>query len=248
MSGASDHVDPFDDFDLREYRHAVATFVRLMIRARAKAQPRFLRRSECERWGLADITSDPMSLERLLLAAKAAYERLWRDFVGPAGSGGIAPDDPLAEFKEQVVHFMFETPPDELLARLRRNQTINWRQAAQWESLPAIRVGLDALPVFDSTEEDQSACPIILGSQKLRQVTVNGKETSVTEGQWDVLQALVDVYPDTMTKDELVVSGNHTDAVNILKRLTKRDDHWAAVIKLAGSTGGGYGIVRPAAD
>jgi len=242
------HTDPFDDFDLREYRDAVAKFVRLMIRARVKAQRQAISQGDRERWGLGNIASDPTSLERLLLAAAAAYDRLWREFIGPAGSGGIHPDDPLAKLKEQVVHFMFETPPSDLLAQLRRGEQINWGKAAKWECLSAIRDGLDSLPTVDSTRGEESECPIVLSDRGLREVTVNGRTKQLTLVRWNVIEALVENYPNTMTKDQLVANSGHTDAVNILKRLMKGDDDWAAVIKLAGSTGGGYGIVRTNAD
>ena len=90
MTNRAEHVDPFDGFDLREYRNAVAKFVRLMIRARAKVQPRSIKQSEHERWSLQDITTDAMSLERLLLAASAAYDHLWRKFMRIPGRSAIA--------------------------------------------------------------------------------------------------------------------------------------------------------------
>ena len=68
MTNRGNHVDRVDGFDLREYRDAVARLIRLMMRARAKARPRSINQREYERWGLSDIATDPMSLERLLLA------------------------------------------------------------------------------------------------------------------------------------------------------------------------------------
>ena len=42
MVNREEYIDPFDGFDLREYRDAAAKLVRLMIRARAKVQPTFI--------------------------------------------------------------------------------------------------------------------------------------------------------------------------------------------------------------
>ena len=103
MGDKNSFIDPVEGFDLRQYQNAVAKYVKLMIRVRAKHEPKFLSRTQYERWHLSDIAADPHSVEALLRMAEAAHDHLWRQFIGPHGSGGVRDDDPRAEFKHAVV-------------------------------------------------------------------------------------------------------------------------------------------------
>jgi len=244
MASPQNLIDPVDGYDLREYRDAAATFVRLMIRARAKEDPKFLDGGGLAAWRLQNITAGSESLERLLMQADAAFDRLWRVFIGPHGSGGVCPDDPRAELKEPIVHFMFATQPVDLLDQLRQGKKIKWNAVARRDTLPAIRMGLNSLPAFEPARAEHADCPALMGSKSQRTVYLNGETEHLTSAQWDVINALVNVYPETMSKDELVAESTHGDAVNTLKRLAN-SDAWKRVIHLAGGTGGGYGILQP---
>jgi hypothetical protein len=66
--------------------------------------------------------------------------------------------------------------------------------------------------------------------------------------QLHVIQALIEVFPATLTKDQLILRSGHSDAVNVLKRLVTSDSDWADVIKLAGKPRGGYALRNPQGD
>jgi hypothetical protein len=72
--------------------------------------------------------------------------------------------------------------------------------------------------------------PIVLGKLKKK----------LTKAQYNVVQALLQARDLGLTKDQLVEKSGHTDAVNVLKNLAKKDSDWKEVIHLAGITGGGY--------
>jgi hypothetical protein len=75
-------------------------------------------------------------------------------------------------------------------------------------------------------------------------VIVNGNEKpKVNKTQYKVLSALLEAGSDGLTKDLLVQKSHVTDAVNVLKRLAKKDGDWKAVLGEAGKAHGGYRIV-----
>jgi hypothetical protein len=233
----------FDEPGPGEYRYAAARFIKLLIRARAKVEPNFLCDHEYRRWELSRIRDDRGSVEHLLLMAAAAYDDLWRQFIGPNGSGGVAVDDPLGELKERIVQFCFTSPPSELLNQIRTGQTIDWPRTASWGTLSAIRDGLDALPhPAEGTAASHPECPVEMGACEERVAFVNGVRKRLTRGRYNVIQTLVNAFPATLTKDELIRLSGHSDAVNMLKALANGDADWRTVIRIAGSTGGGYGL------
>jgi hypothetical protein len=86
--------------------------------------------------------------------------------------------------------------------------------------------------------------PVILGDlgDKPR---VRGEEVPpLNKPRFDVIKALLDVWPKRLSKDELIAKSGHQDAVGILRRLAKhkRRPEWASVIELAGERCVGYGI------
>jgi hypothetical protein len=238
--------DPLDGYDLGEYRYATAKLVKLLIRARAKVEADFLNANDYKRWGLANIQDDRDSPETLVQAAEVTNAYLWNSFIGPCGSGGIRLDDPLGNLKEQVIRFSLSCEESELLAKIRRGERIDWSQAAAWDLLPAIREGLDGLP--EPAGNSSANSPVVLGGSAMDDVVVLGKPKRLTKPRYDVIKALVNAFPQTLTQDQLIAKSDHSDAVGILKRLARRDPDWKVVIKLAGSTGGGYGLIDPAAD
>jgi hypothetical protein len=246
MNNVLPQTDPIDGYDLGEYRYAVARLVKLMIRARAKSDLRFLTDKQYEQWGLANIKVDGDSLELLLIKAKVAHHHLWNSYSG-SKSGGIELNDPLADVKEQVLRFNLSCNPDALLATLQRGTPIDWPRAAAWELLPKLRAALDGLPQARRARSTPVS-PIELGSSTSQPVYVLGKPKSLTLTRFNVVTVLNRSFPATLTKDQLVKESGHEDAVNILKRLKDTDDDWNAVIKLAVQTGGGYGIIDPVAD
>ena len=62
--------------------------------------------------------------------------------------------------------------------------------------------------------------------------------------RYNVVKALVNVWPGSLNKDDLVTKSGHSDAVNILSRLhkQKKSPEWASAIELAGERGVGYRI------
>jgi hypothetical protein len=73
--------------------------------------------------------------------------------------------------------------------------------------------------------------PMVLGKTKEK----------LTTPQYKVVKALLAAGDEGLTKNELIGKSGHGDAVNVLKRLSHKDD-WQSVIHLAGITGGRYRI------
>src|SRR6478672_9064376 len=69
------------DFDLGDFRYAVARYVKLLIRARWKCEPGFLSDEELQTWGLGEIAEDRLAGWRLLEDAAAALARLNTEFL-----------------------------------------------------------------------------------------------------------------------------------------------------------------------
>jgi hypothetical protein len=79
-----------------------------------------------------------------------------------------------------------------------------------------------------------------------RSPLVCGVERAVLKrSQYDVVKALNAAGPEGLSGKTLVERSNHSDAVNILKRLRKSDPHWKRVIQLAGVSGRRYAITDP---
>jgi hypothetical protein len=249
MSDASSDLDPIDGYPLGEYRKAAAKYIKLMIRARAKTEPDFLSEEQYGRWNLCEIAADVYTVENLLRMADAAHEHLWGVFIGPHGSGGVAEDDPRAELKQSVVRFTTGTPPADLLNQLHEAGEIDWANVAEWALLDSIREGLDGLPMAKATAAaESSGCPVVILDQRQRRVKVLGQTKQLTAARFAVIKALIEQFPGTHTKDELVRTSQRDGAVNILKGLRNSDPVWESIIKLAGTTGGGYGLVAPSGD
>ena len=131
---------------------------------------------------------------------------------------------------------------------LKRDRGIDWSLLAQWDELPRIRQDLDSLPHPAAATNNplaRPACPVSVRSEAERRVRVNGRETTLTVPQFDVIRVLIDRFPDGATKDDLNRLSRHTDGRGILVRLS-RDSLWKDVIAFPGSPGaGGYRLTVP---
>jgi hypothetical protein len=85
----------------------------------------------------------------------------------------------------------------------------------------------------------RTAAPAVVMQECGKPVLVNGKRKTVTQPQWDVLNALANARPKGLTLDSLVTKSEHTDARGILTRL-KSDTDLADHIHTAGTPGGRY--------
>ena len=72
--------------------------------------------------------------------------------------------------------------------------------------------------------------PLVLGEEVPR----------LNKAQYHVIEALLAVYPDSLTKDELDAWSGHADARKILRRLHDSDPRWARVIRMAVNRCCGY--------
>lgn len=144
-------------FDAGLFRHAVARYIRLLIRARWKANPNFLSQQDLARWDLADIATDRGSAGRLLLLAAEALAYLNRDFLPRCSSGGVETADETTPLGRLIFAVSFLVNPEGggpdhnglLLTAARRldeGATLNWDELLDWQLLPAIRADLDLLP------------------------------------------------------------------------------------------------------
>lgn len=71
---------------------------------------------------------------------------------------------------------------------------------------------------------------------------IRGKHVPrLTPARYNVIKALLDRWPDGLSKDELVTESGHGDAVNIVKTIYKLSPEWTSAIKLPGREGRGEG-------
>jgi hypothetical protein len=132
------------------------------------------------------------------------------------------------------------------------------------DELRALQVALRWLPKLDSTSEtgDSRALPpaplppsqpeeapevpvpVVLISPSVRPFVLGRSKTKLTPAQFRVVKALMAAGEAGLTKARLLkVTG---DAINVLKRLAKSDEDWAAVIHLPGQSGRRYRLGIPA--
>jgi hypothetical protein len=78
----------------------------------------------------------------------------------------------------------------------------------------------------------QGQRPIVLGKEK----------RTLTNAQYDAVQALLSAGDVGLTKDELDRKSGHGDTRKVLKRLADSDDDCSKVIHFPGETGKGYRI------
>lgn len=150
------------DFDLGAFRHAAAKYVKLLIRARWKDEPRFLSDQTLDHWNLLEIKDDRHLANRipswrLLEEAAGALGILNTEFLPRCGSGGIPVincEKPEFRLMEEIA-FLADQYGDYphhngtlLTAAKRRREgaRIDWDTLVDWPRLPAIRADLDLLP------------------------------------------------------------------------------------------------------
>jgi hypothetical protein len=91
----------------------------------------------------------------------------------------------------------------------------------------------------------ETSRPAVILGKPSDKPKVRGKEVPRLSGpRYNVVKALSDAWPGSLSKDELVRKSGHSDAVNILKRLhgNERTPDWASAIELAEDPGVGYRI------
>jgi hypothetical protein len=64
----------------------------------------------------------------------------------------------------------------------------------------------------------------------------------LSKPRYNVVKALWDAWPGCLNQDELPIKSTHSDAVNILKRLSDQDPDWGSAIEMARERGVGYRI------
>jgi hypothetical protein len=102
-------------------------------------------------------------------------------------------------------------------------------------------------PKTGGTQADVDKTPrpaVTLGKQS-DQPKIRGKAVPhLSTTRYNVVKALLNAWPGSLNKDELVTKSGHRDAVNILRRLhdQSRTPEWATAINLAGTRGVGYRI------
>jgi hypothetical protein len=145
------------EFDLGRFRHMVARYVRLLIRARLTSEPGFLSHEDLERWDLADIDRDPLPGAQLAAQAAATLGLINTEFIPRCGSGGfpltdqLRPEGRLICEVAMLAMFGGGSPhhnSDLLNAaeKLHQGQKVNWEELVNWSRLPVIRADLDLLP------------------------------------------------------------------------------------------------------
>jgi hypothetical protein len=143
---------PFRESDpdfLVRFRGAAAGFIKDLIVARSKQQPRFLSDEICQRWGISQTALPAQSCEYCLQAVKAHLAKIHQEFVG-YGDSIRSPeskeDDRLERLRESVATLVNSRKLDTAIERARRGLSIDWAKLARWNLLSDIREGLDELP------------------------------------------------------------------------------------------------------
>ena len=145
------------DFDLGEFRHIVARYVKFLIRARWKTDAGFLADSDLTRWELNDIQQDTQQAWRLLEMAATTLATLNTEFIPRCGSGGVRVNDDDTPVSRLVESVAFLVDPEgggpahnqsliEAAKVLQRGESVDWETIADWKSISAIRDDLDLLP------------------------------------------------------------------------------------------------------
>lgn len=100
------------------------------------------------------------------------------------------------------------------------------------------------LPV--PTEAKAGSKPVQLFGRHEPALVLNVPLVIKTDAQYDVIRALVAVFPGGLPKILLEKNSKHDDAVNVLKKLRKKHELWAKTIRLPGGNHqGGYRLVYP---
>lgn len=130
------------------------------------------------------------------------------------------------------------------------------RKVSEIDEQPKLRIGHFQYPDLSRAESFFAgriegagsrcgpATPVVLRGKGKPCIVLGVEKPKLTAAQYDVIDAILR-HVDGLSKDSLVCQSGHKGAVDILRRLAKRDEDWGRVISLAETTGGGYRIVDP---
>ncbi len=195
------------DSDLAHFRYIAASLVRFLIRAREKAEPGFLTRTEYERWQLTEVAHDRRNVLELLELADQAINQMDGKFLDLCTSGGLSVSaswhdkGPVGNLKICVASFVdhvYALPRAIRFAR--EGQAIDWANLAAWEILPAFRDALDQLPCPSKAKQtarvvyvtlDQAAAVVRRSKRTLERYKGKGMPAPLVKGgggrpaEWD---------------------------------------------------------------
>ena len=236
------------EFDLGEFRHAAARYVKLLIRARWKCEPKFLSTKALREWGLSNIEKDRFSASQLMRQAADALGELNDRFLPRCGSGGVSPTDDSTPEGRLISELSFLATPEggapyhnralnDAAAALESGRPVNWGELVSWQQLPQIREDLNKLPHLERAVDISSGLGAeFLGSGRYRVV---GEELCFEGQQAKALAALVQLR--SATKQSLVDKSGVEDAPRVLRMICKKFPQLAPFIRLPGKKGaGGY--------
>jgi hypothetical protein len=88
-------------------------------------------------------------------------------------------------------------------------------------------------------------CPVVLKGPNTGPIVLGVQQEPLTQSQYDVVKALVGVFPKGQKLAELIRNGKHGGVRDILRLLRNQSQQWAQVIVFPGSSGGGYRVAIP---
>lgn len=153
------------EFNFGDFRRAGARYVKLLIRARCKAERGFRSPQMLRSWKLLNIGEERLEAWQLMNQAADALADLNRNYLPRCGSGGVAPMSAETPFGRLIEALAFLAAEGHLVAEgipsggpdhnstlrcaasmLQRGEQVDWDRIVDWNQLPAIRSDLDQLP------------------------------------------------------------------------------------------------------
>jgi hypothetical protein len=106
---------------------------------------------------------------------------------------------------------------------------------------PPPRIAPTIPPAEETKAEEDRPSPLALGGPDDEPIVLGRRKPRLNPGQYRVVKALLDAYPDRLSKDTLARRSGAEDPIGMIDRL-RRDEDWAAVLDKPGKAHGGYGI------
>jgi hypothetical protein len=202
---------------LRVYRSQAAAYIPFLMEL-SRVASRSLRLGNLDGTSAHDLS---IELARMVVT----------DIYGYAGLEGFEEErDPQYERKVLVENFPPVTIPC-VFSDWPSGRDVKWVET---------QVDWEFARVSEHEEEEQRQ--VVLRGRDEAPIVLGKPKKKLGKAQYNVVKTALEAPDGGWTKGQLVDQSGHGDALQILRRLAKKDQDWARVIHFAGQTGGGYWI------